>query len=212
MKEKVYIDSTILSFYHDQRAELRSWIDATRLWWEYEMPNYECWISDAVFFGSSRNFMGRRKKIESTAVKKDSGSVVENVTEAPGIGLEGLDFGVEPFGDGVGDGEKREIEHPLQMLGEHLGNLFHFRQAGFHHPAFPFSEVGSRILKCVAFPKLPEVFLHGPSATGFQISALEFLELGRPAFGQVLGVEKEKMLRPLEAFVTFSLQDFLSTR
>ena len=41
-------------------------------------------------------------------------------------------------GDGVGDGEKREIEQPLQMLGEHLDDLFHFRQIGFHHPAFPF--------------------------------------------------------------------------
>jgi hypothetical protein len=94
------------------------------------------------------------------------------------------------------------------MLGEHLGDLFHFQQSGFHHPTFPFFEVGSRFLEGIAFPKLPEVFLHGPSATGFEISVFEFLELGRPAFGQVLGVEKEKMLRPLEAFVAFSLQDF----
>ncbi len=87
--------------------------------------------------------MGRGEKIEFTAVEEDSGAVVEGVAEAPGIGLEGLDFGVEPFGDGVGDGEKREVEQPLQMLGEHLGDLFHFRQIGFHHPAFPFFEVGS---------------------------------------------------------------------
>jgi len=49
VKEKVYIDSTILSFYHDKRDELKSWIEATRKWWEFEMPNYDCWISDAVF-------------------------------------------------------------------------------------------------------------------------------------------------------------------
>jgi hypothetical protein len=112
-------------------------------------------------------------------------------------------------GDGVGDGEKREIEQPLQMLGEHIGDLFHFRQIGFHRPAFPFFEEGSRFLKCAAFPKIPEVFLHAPSETGLEIGALEFLKLGRTAFGQVLGVEKEKMFCPLEAFVAFGLQDFV---
>ena len=61
----------------------------------------------------------------------------------------------------------------------------------------------------MAFPKLPEVFLHGPSATGFQIRALVFLELGHPPFWQVLGVEKEKISAPLEAFVAFSLQEFI---
>ena len=121
--------------------------------------------------------MGKGEKIVSTAVEEDSGALVEGVTEPASISLEGLDFGVEHFSNCVGDGEKREVEQPLQMLGEHLGDLFHFRQAGFHHPAFPFLEVGSRFLEGVAFPKLPEVFLHGPSATGFQNSTLEFLEL-----------------------------------
>ena len=69
--------------------------------------------------GSSRNFMGRGEKIESAAVEEDSGGVVEGVTEATGIGLEGLDFGVEPFSDCVGDGKKREVDKSLQMLGEH---------------------------------------------------------------------------------------------
>jgi glycosyltransferase involved in cell wall biosynthesis len=99
--------------------------------------------------------VGRGEKIESAAVEEDSGAVVEGVTEATGIGLEGLDFGVEALGHGVGDGEKREVEQPLRMLGQHLGDLYHFRQAGFHHPAFPFFEVGSRFLEGVAFPKLP---------------------------------------------------------
>jgi hypothetical protein len=101
--------------------------------------------------------MGRGEKIESAAVEEDSGSVVEGVTEAPGIGLEGLDFGIEPLGHGIGYGEKREVEQSLQMLGKHLGDLFHFQQSGFHHPAFPFFEVGSRFLEGIAFPKLPEV-------------------------------------------------------
>ena len=53
--------------------------------------------------------MGRWEKIKSAAVEEDSGAAVEGVTEATGIGLEVLDFGVEPFSDSVGDGEKREV-------------------------------------------------------------------------------------------------------
>ncbi len=48
--------------------------------------------------------------MESAAIEEDSGALVEGVTEAAGIGLEGLDFGVEALGQGVGDGEKREVE------------------------------------------------------------------------------------------------------
>ncbi len=51
--------------------------------------------------GSSRNFMGRGEKVESTAVEKDSGAVVQEIAEAPGIGLQGLDFGVGFCGRGA---------------------------------------------------------------------------------------------------------------
>ena len=164
-----------------------------------------------VILGFSRNIMGRWEEIESAAVEEDFGSVVEGLTEATGIGLEGLDFGVEPLGHSVGDGEKREVEQSLQMLGQHLCDLYHFRQAGFHDLAFPFFEIRFRFLKCGTFPKLPEIFLHSPGAAGFEICVLEFLELGRQAFWQVLGVEKEKMLRPLEVFVAFGFLSFLRT-
>lgn len=84
MKEKVYIDSTILSFYHDQRPELRSWIDATRLWWEHEMPNYECWISDAVFLEIDQSeYPNRREVIDlaSTLPLLESTPEIESVAE-----------------------------------------------------------------------------------------------------------------------------------
>jgi hypothetical protein len=68
--------------------------------------------------------MGRGEKIESAAVEEDSGSVVEGVTEALGIGPEGLDFGIESLGHGIGYGEKREVEQSLQMLGEILATFF----------------------------------------------------------------------------------------
>jgi hypothetical protein len=67
--------------------------------------------------GSLRNFMCRGEKIESAALEEDSGAVVEGVTETTGIVLEGLDFGVEVLGHGVGDGEKCESRAtPPKML------------------------------------------------------------------------------------------------
>jgi predicted nucleic acid-binding protein len=48
MKEKVYIDSTIPSYYHDERDSLRTFIHITRQWWDEESENYEIVISEAV--------------------------------------------------------------------------------------------------------------------------------------------------------------------
>jgi hypothetical protein len=54
--------------------------------------------------------MGRGKEIKSAAIEEDYGAVVEGVTKAAGIGLEGLDFGVEALGHRVGLGAKIEVE------------------------------------------------------------------------------------------------------
>ena len=48
MKEKVYIDSTIPSHFHDERESLRTFIHITRQWWDEESKNYEILISEAV--------------------------------------------------------------------------------------------------------------------------------------------------------------------
>ena len=48
MKEKVYIDSTIPSYYHDNRADLEAFVRVTRQWWDDESRHYEILISEAV--------------------------------------------------------------------------------------------------------------------------------------------------------------------
>lgn len=50
MKQTVYIETTIPSFYHEVREDaqfvaMRQW---TRDWWHSEMDNYNCFTSDAV--------------------------------------------------------------------------------------------------------------------------------------------------------------------
>lgn len=48
MKETVYLDSTIPSYYFDQRKSLESFIEITRKWWSEMASYYELYVSDAV--------------------------------------------------------------------------------------------------------------------------------------------------------------------
>jgi predicted nucleic acid-binding protein len=48
MKPSVYIETTIPSYYHDDRQELARDIQRTREWWDEERGEYECYISAIV--------------------------------------------------------------------------------------------------------------------------------------------------------------------
>lgn len=49
VKEKVYLDSSIPSYYFDERDSLKNFIEVTKLWWSEMSGSYEIFISDAVF-------------------------------------------------------------------------------------------------------------------------------------------------------------------
>ena len=48
MKPTVYIETTIPSYYCDERPELAADIARTRQWWDTERTDYECYVSEAV--------------------------------------------------------------------------------------------------------------------------------------------------------------------
>ncbi len=48
MKEKVYLDSTIPSYYFDQRESLAAFTEVTKKWWSEMSGMYDVFISDAV--------------------------------------------------------------------------------------------------------------------------------------------------------------------
>jgi predicted nucleic acid-binding protein len=48
MKEKVYLDSTIPSYYFDQRDSIANFIEITNKWWKEMSPEYDIFLSDAV--------------------------------------------------------------------------------------------------------------------------------------------------------------------
>lgn len=48
MRPTVYIETTIPSYYCDDRSELHNEIARTREWWDEERATYECFVSPAV--------------------------------------------------------------------------------------------------------------------------------------------------------------------
>ncbi|MCB2264157.1 MAG: type II toxin-antitoxin system VapC family toxin [Candidatus Thiosymbion ectosymbiont of Robbea hypermnestra] len=69
MQEKVYLDSTIPSYYFDQRESLRTFYEITRRWW-LEMSNaYEIFISDAVLQELNAGNYPRKKEIMEFAMR-----------------------------------------------------------------------------------------------------------------------------------------------
>ncbi|MDQ1318511.1 MAG: hypothetical protein QG588_2173 [Candidatus Poribacteria bacterium] len=47
-KYSVYLDTTIPSYYYDERPELKLHRDITRRWWDEENPHYDVYISGIV--------------------------------------------------------------------------------------------------------------------------------------------------------------------
>ena len=48
MKERVYLDSTIPSYYFDDRESLSAFVAVTRKWWSDMSTSYDLFVSDAV--------------------------------------------------------------------------------------------------------------------------------------------------------------------
>ena len=63
MKEKVYLDSTIPSYYFDERESLKTFSEITRKWWMEMAESYDIYISDAVLQELNRGNYPRKNEI-----------------------------------------------------------------------------------------------------------------------------------------------------
>jgi len=63
MKEKVYLDSTIPSYYFDQRESLHAFTEITRKWWAEMRGEYELYLSDAVLQELNSGDYPRKREI-----------------------------------------------------------------------------------------------------------------------------------------------------
>ena len=63
MKDKVYLDSSIPSYYFDERDSLANFIEITKNWWSEMASNYDIYISDAVFQELKHGNYPRQKEV-----------------------------------------------------------------------------------------------------------------------------------------------------
>ena len=78
------------------------------------------------------------KEIEFSAEEENASSVVEEVAEASGIGLDRLDLGVEAFCHGISDRKAHKVQKALEVAFEHLGDRLDFMQSAADRPSIPF--------------------------------------------------------------------------
>src|SRR4030067_1889192 len=115
-------------------------------------------------------------EVEFAAVKEDPCAVVGEVSETPGVGLERLDFGVEAFADGIGDGVLEIGQDVFKVLLDHPGHFEDWLETTTTGPTKPFpKEFTGRAFLMVA-PKAEKEVLDGPSARGVQSRKLKVRE------------------------------------
>ena len=60
---RVYLDSTIPSYYFDERAEILNYVADTKHWWDKESQAYDLWLSQATLRELAQGEHPHREKI-----------------------------------------------------------------------------------------------------------------------------------------------------
>jgi len=84
MKERVYLDSTIPSYYFEERDSLRLFSDITRDWWDEMSQEYGLYISEEVLREVSLGEYPNRQKVvqfTSQIAMLESVPAIANTTE-----------------------------------------------------------------------------------------------------------------------------------
>ncbi|MSU57381.1 MAG: hypothetical protein EXS35_04245 [Pedosphaera sp.] len=62
-RPRVYLDSTIPSYYFDERPEILNYIQDTRRWWDEESQAYDLWVSQTTLRELSKGKHPHKEKI-----------------------------------------------------------------------------------------------------------------------------------------------------
>ena len=63
MAKSIYLDTTIPSYYYEERPELALHREITRRWWDKEKPYYDVYISEVVLAELSRGDYPHKKEM-----------------------------------------------------------------------------------------------------------------------------------------------------
>lgn len=78
-RKSVYLDSTVPSYYHDQRRQLQAFIDVTRAWWDEQRANFDLYVSEATLVELHEGDYPRKAEVTSLVHGVDVLAVTNDV-------------------------------------------------------------------------------------------------------------------------------------
>ena len=81
MKKSVYLDTTIFSYFVDERSILQVHIDRTKEWWNNERNFYNLYLSDLVLFELERGKFKGQKEVLNMAKGVNFLEFVEDINQ-----------------------------------------------------------------------------------------------------------------------------------
>ncbi len=145
MKKKVYLETSIFSFYYDQRTapSVRVRREWTRQWWASCLEDYDAVTSAAVLTELENGTFPHRRQALNLALKLPAISVGENVTDIVTVYIEHHVMPRNPTGDALhlALASLEKCDYLVTWNCEHLANankFGHIRQVntmlGLHVP------------------------------------------------------------------------------
>lgn len=130
MREAVYIETSIFSFYHDRRTSpavvaMREW---TREWWDAHRERYDIATSTAVIAELDRGSMAHREQAHAMALTVSAVSVDEPIEEIVAAYVSHHVMPRDPLGDALhlALASYNKFDHLLTWNCEHLANANKF--------------------------------------------------------------------------------------
>lgn len=125
MKKSVYLDTTIFSYYIDERKELGVHIARTKEWWNNEKQFYDLYLSELVLLELQRGKFKRQEEVLNLAKDIKILEIVVDIDQIVNIYIKNKLMPQTDFGDAIhlAYSSFYKIDVLLTWNCQHLANL-----------------------------------------------------------------------------------------
>ena len=132
-------------------------------------------------------------------MKKNGDAEVVEVAKASGGGFDGLDFGIEAFGSGVGEVAAGDVvEEGLEVGEKCAGEALHGRKGALMYSREPYAEIMDGCLTGGAVEEMFEGFAKMPGGGGLEIRPDKGVVTGDFVFAQMVALFEPQKARVFE--------------
>ena len=101
LKKSVYLDSTIPSYLFDERADIATFVQVTKKWWQEERDHFDLWVSNETIAEVSRGNYPNKDKIVQCIAAIDVLPVDNKVIEVAQVYLDNTVMPQKLAGDAI---------------------------------------------------------------------------------------------------------------